>query len=353
MFKTFFRIFIVGVLAFGIFVPVFAEEKKPSKTFFFSFSNNKTTKTTTDDYVVASTTYFTSKKAYFYLFAPVTGKPSGNFTFETKTGFKKTLSSFKFLGSAFVVVDSEKRLSECEKGTFFTCSAVEKAAWAGSCQSVNTFSNTITCTGNALPADPNVLLKQLKDLLSQMQNLKSEISPGLNLTRTLSKGMSGDDVISLQFFLARSHEWYPEGVTSGYFGGLTEKAVMKYQTARGIEPIGIVGPKTRERLNADSAVLEKIKRPSSPTGLESSIVSSSKTTTTVGLKWDAPVNSQAPVTGYRIYRNNVAIGSTQATSYQDPNVPKGVVYIYTVTAYSGGETESEASPGATVYQIKP
>lgn len=74
--------------------------------------------------------------------------------------------------------------------------------------------------------------------------------------RTLMKGMEGEDVKAMQEILARDTAIYPEGTVSGYFGGLTEKALGKFQEREGIVKsedgaeggYGIAGPKTREIL---------------------------------------------------------------------------------------------------------
>ncbi|MBI2451187.1 MAG: peptidoglycan-binding protein [Parcubacteria group bacterium] len=65
----------------------------------------------------------------------------------------------------------------------------------------------------------------------------------------LKRGSSGNEVARLQQVLKTMPEIYPEGLVSGYFGALTEKAVKKLQAKYGIEQIGVVGPKTRARLN--------------------------------------------------------------------------------------------------------
>jgi peptidoglycan hydrolase-like protein with peptidoglycan-binding domain len=62
--------------------------------------------------------------------------------------------------------------------------------------------------------------------------------------RSLSLGMQGNDVKSLQEFLARDTNIYPEGLATGYFGQKTQTAVKKWQQKYGIEAVGIVGPKT-------------------------------------------------------------------------------------------------------------
>jgi len=67
------------------------------------------------------------------------------------------------------------------------------------------------------------------------------------LTRDLSYGLSGIDVVNLQKFL------FSKGFTleyNGYFGDITKSSVIKYQLANGLNPAdGYVGAKTRELIN--------------------------------------------------------------------------------------------------------
>lgn len=64
------------------------------------------------------------------------------------------------------------------------------------------------------------------------------------IARYLSRGASGDDVRKLQEFLAKDKNVYPGGLITGYFGPLTETAVKRWQEKYGIEPVGVIGPKT-------------------------------------------------------------------------------------------------------------
>ena len=103
------------------------------------------------------------------------------------------------------------------------------------------------------------LEEQIQQLLDQVESLRAqlhvargevvEVRQELQLTRSLFKGSSGDDVEELQQFLKQFPDVYPEGLTTGYFGPLTEKAVKKFQKKYGIEQVGIVGPKTRAQLH--------------------------------------------------------------------------------------------------------
>ena len=93
-------------------------------------------------------------------------------------------------------------------------------------------------------------------LLQQVQALQAQYSGNQvaatgacpNLTRSLSRGISGNDVLRLQTFLARDPSIYPEAVLSGYFGPLTERAVQRWQVKFGVissgPGYGIAGPRT-------------------------------------------------------------------------------------------------------------
>lgn len=70
--------------------------------------------------------------------------------------------------------------------------------------------------------------------------------------RVLRRGSTGDDVSRLQRFLASDSSIYPEGEITGYYGGLTEAAVKRWQTKFNIVSsgdaettgFGMVGPRT-------------------------------------------------------------------------------------------------------------
>src|SRR4051812_21434009 len=69
------------------------------------------------------------------------------------------------------------------------------------------------------------------------------------IQRYLSKGMNGEDVAALQSALSEDKDVYPEGLVSGFFGPMTEKAVKKFQKKYHISVVGAVGPITMARLN--------------------------------------------------------------------------------------------------------
>lgn len=74
------------------------------------------------------------------------------------------------------------------------------------------------------------------------------IPPGKVISHYLTKGLTSDEVKTLQEILSKDPDVYPEGIISGFFGSLTERAVMRFQTKHGIEQTGTVGPKTRAKI---------------------------------------------------------------------------------------------------------
>lgn len=98
--------------------------------------------------------------------------------------------------------------------------------------------------------------------------------------KKLQRGMSGGDVKNLQVLLKSFVDIYPQGIVSGYFGPLTERAVQMLQKKYGLEQVGLVGPKTRVVLNnlATRLVVKEEASEAPPPPLTSSpIISASAT----------------------------------------------------------------------------
>ena len=111
--------------------------------------------------------------------------------------------------------------------------------------------------------DTTALIRALEEKILMLQRelatLKAETvspeaptpggTPVPRFTKTLQRGARGDAVAQLQEFLSSLPGIYPAGIISGYFGPLTEDAIKRLQDQHGIESVGIVGPKTRAKLN--------------------------------------------------------------------------------------------------------
>jgi peptidoglycan hydrolase-like protein with peptidoglycan-binding domain len=65
----------------------------------------------------------------------------------------------------------------------------------------------------------------------------------------LDEGEQNQDVTRLQTFIRDNPSIYPEGLVTGYYGSLTKKAVIRFQSQYGISQVGRVGPATRDKMN--------------------------------------------------------------------------------------------------------
>jgi len=83
-------------------------------------------------------------------------------------------------------------------------------------------------------------LKQ--DIMETRADIKSEF-------KSLKRGMTGDEIKLLQATLAADTTIYPEGLITGLFGPLTEKAVKRFQKENGHKETGEVDLETAGKLN--------------------------------------------------------------------------------------------------------
>lgn len=81
--------------------------------------------------------------------------------------------------------------------------------------------------------------------LTQLTN-KLQTIPGI--AHSLAKGSTGKDVQLLQNFLKLYGTFSTTTMATGYFGTKTVQAVKEFQQKELLEPVGIVGPKTRARI---------------------------------------------------------------------------------------------------------
>lgn len=96
------------------------------------------------------------------------------------------------------------------------------------------------------------LKNQIKELQEQLAQLRVEVATvkkEIKITKDLYKGFSGDEVKEVQKFLKQFSEIYPEGLVTGYYGPLTEKAVKKFQEREGLEPTGKIDEITKKSIN--------------------------------------------------------------------------------------------------------
>jgi chitodextrinase len=94
--------------------------------------------------------------------------------------------------------------------------------------------------------------------------------------------------------------------------------------------------------SATTPALPDTKTPTVPKGLKAIVVS----TTQINLSWTASTDNVG-VAGYKIYQNNIQIGTTASTSYQSTGLNTNTSYTYRVAAYDGAGNTSAKSLGVT------
>jgi len=118
--------------------------------------------------------------------------------------------------------------------------------------------NKLALLSQRIAADPGLVnltsyiveLQAIADELNQLQvvaNTGNQTFSSDKFTETLYVGVRDPEVTLLQETL-KSLGYYLGPIT-GYFGELTKAAVTAFQSARGLEPVGSVGPLTRSELN--------------------------------------------------------------------------------------------------------
>lgn len=109
-------------------------------------------------------------------------------------------------------------------------------------------------TIHAQESDSESTVEQLQQRIETLEQSNADLQKRLAVvttvfTKALYRGVAGDQVQTLQEFLKQFPDIYPEGFVTGYFGVLTQSAVVRFQTKEGISAVGMVGPITRARLN--------------------------------------------------------------------------------------------------------
>jgi hypothetical protein len=106
---------------------------------------------------------------------------------------------------------------------------------------------------------------------------------GYTFSKTLKLKSAGADVVALQTILeSKGLLTMPAGVAKGYFGGLTFSAVKAYQTSKGLQAVGQVGPATRGALNLEGEVVASGVAGCGAGAMFSSVTGQACTTTSTG-----------------------------------------------------------------------
>lgn len=183
----------------------------------------------------------------------------------------------------------------------------------------------------------------------------------------LDLGESNTDVTSLQTFFADNVTIYPERRVTGYFGGLTKAAVMRFQALYGFDQVGRVGPITRDKINTiinsggwnmsttDTSGPAFSNIFQSQTNLSANVTFNTDEVTTARVVYyttplmfnEGDINSMGfgPIGGLSTYSTS---GSSKSHTVTLLNLQPNTVYYYTVIATDASGNVSVWGPNNTM-----
>lgn len=232
---------------------------------------------------------------------------------------------------------------------------------------ISTPSFASAATAAELQAQAQALLLQVAALQAQLGGQSTTpvttVTSSANcplIGRVLKRGSSGDDVTRLQRFLAVDPSIYPEGQITGYYGALTEAAVMRWQVRYNIVSsgtaettgYGVTGPRTAAAISLQCST-------ASTTGGSGTYPAGSAAGPVGGFIQVSPVTGNAPLS-VKVQANvNTAASCSGAlytlewgdgTAPNTVNVPPGncgqVVQYFTHLYLYGGTYIVKLSAGA-------
>lgn len=182
---------------------------------------------------------------YDSLFAAAGGQGTGTFVAPVVTGDEGSIEAeeqfvvTRQLQEGMVDRDVAGLHQELTTLGFYT-GEISESYTSATREAVRKFQSSrgLTATGIADAATRRAILTAMKQPLL--------VPGGGSGSESLSLGSSGERVRELQSALTVLG--YFTAAPTGYFGPITETAVVAFQKANGIDPIGVVGPQTRAAL---------------------------------------------------------------------------------------------------------
>ena len=180
-------------------------------------------------------------------------------------------------------------------------------------------------------------------LLASFALVAQVYAAGGSITSSLDIGSSGANVTTLQVLLASNPAIYPEGLTTGYYGALTAKAVTQFQIAYGLPPVGRVGPLTLAKLNGILAMPVPNIDIAAPTMSASTVAQSSTNAT---LNWNTGESARGS-----IFFAPTPLSEQEATPPMTPPMISGSMAQEASFGTSHSLTLNALSPASTYYYV--
>jgi chitodextrinase len=204
----------------------------------------------------------------------------------------------------------------------------------------------VDAAGNISPANTSTAISTLADTTApSVPTGLSAPSKTMN-SISLSWSPSTDDVAVKEYRVSRNGSQVGV-VTSTSFTdtGLSPGTSYSYT---------IVAADTAGNVSAASSPAFQVatSTDSQPPSVPANLRLGASSTTAVVLNWDASIDNVG-VTGYKVYRGGVQIGTATTTSYTDNTVVAGSTYSYTVAAYDAlNNTSAQSAPlNQTIWKV--
>jgi GH18 family chitinase len=208
-----------------------------------------------------------------------------------------------------------------------------------------TLTNATTCTYTTVCASTKFTAGQRVQTTANL-NVRATPSSTGTLLGTQSSGALGTIVSGPTN--AGGYNWWNVNFDSGVDGYSAEDFLITYTAPICTPPIVASGC-TATLTNATTCTYTTVcantadtVAPSVPTNLSATAISSSQ----INLTWTASTDNVG-VTGYKVFRNGIQVGTATTNSYSDSNLSSITTYSYTVSAYDAAGNNSAQSTSAT------
>ncbi len=205
----------------------------------------------------------------------------------------------------------------------------------GTSSATNVMLNTSACVGstNLFPNTTTYSLTSVTRSDNVTKGTKLYVNGLLDSESSTTGGITTVGSTGYQFFV---------GGWGGYFGNISIAEILVYDRSLS----------TSERQSVETYLQTKFfsdtQAPTAPIGLTATAASTSQ----INLAWTASADNVS-VTGYKIFRDGVQVGTSATTSYSNTGLSASTTYTYTVSAFDAAGNNSAQTAPVTTTTLNP
>lgn len=237
-----------------------------------------------------------------------------------------TSADYTFTTVAPVQIDIDNTYSNCIKTGSWTTSTSGAYMIGVDYLTTNPVSGSATATCRWVPTIPSAGTYDVYVYYQQAANRNTAVP------YTIVYNGGTLNLIRNQYALAPTGSWFKLNTSPLPFAAGTGGYV---QVANNSEQSGVIVADAARFVWADAQA------PTAPANLNATAIS----TSAIQLNW-SPATDNSGVVGYKIYRNGVAVGTINTTSYLDAGLEVNTTWSYQVAAYDAVPNESALSSPA-------